>query len=379
MNDILVTEHQRAPAGVAAPLFTPFKIKGLELRNRIVMAPMTRSFSPGGVPGEVVAAYYRRRAENEVGLIITEGTVIDHPASANDVNVPRFYGEAALEGWGRVLHEVHSAGGRIMPQLWHVGSARKPADSPNPKHPSIGPSGLRKPGSSFGEPMTESEIAEVVDAFGRAAGHAARLGFDGIELHGAHGYLVDQFFWEGTNERNDAYGGDMQRRARFAVEVISACRHATGVDFPILFRMSQWKVQDYKVRLANTPEELEQFLRPLIDAGVDVFHCSTRRFWEPAFEGSALNLAGWTKKLSGKPVITVGSVGLDNDMASAFRGQNSAVQPLDAIADMVVRGEVDLVAVGRALLMDCEWARKIRENRLEELRPFEVQAMKTLY
>jgi 2,4-dienoyl-CoA reductase-like NADH-dependent reductase (Old Yellow Enzyme family) len=124
-------------------------------------SPMTRSHSPGGVPGDDVARYYTRRAENDVGLIITEGTVVDHPSSANDPNVPRLFGAAALAGWPTVAEAVHAAGGRIIPQLWHVGSVRNPAASPNPDTPSVGRSGLRKPAVTFGDPMSESEIADV--------------------------------------------------------------------------------------------------------------------------------------------------------------------------------------------------------------------------
>lgn len=362
----------------SAPLFKPFSIHKLKLPNRIVMAPMTRSFSPGGVPGADVAAYYRRRAENNVGLIITEGTVIDHPASTNDPRVPHMHGEAALAGWARVVTEVHAAGGRIMPQIWHVGTVRKIGDRPNPEAPPIGPSGLFKPGVKVVEPMSEAEIEAVIAAYGQAAAEARRIGFDGVEIHGAHGYLIDQFFWEGTNRRTDRYGGDSVARTRFAVEVIQACRRAVGPDFPILLRFSQWKQQDYGARLATTPEELGKFLAPLADAGVDVFHCSTRRFWEAEFEGSPLNLAGWTRKLSGKPVITVGSVSLDTDMFAAFRGKGAAITSIDKLIEMIVRDEVDLAAVGRALLVDPAWATKVRANRMQDLLPFTPESMKSL-
>jgi 2,4-dienoyl-CoA reductase-like NADH-dependent reductase (Old Yellow Enzyme family) len=362
----------------AAPLFKPFSIKNLKLDNRIVMAPMTRSFSPGGVPGADVAAYYRRRAENHVGLIITEGTVINQPASTNDPRVPSFYGEAALAGWANVAAEVHAAGGCIMPQIWHVGMVRRMGDKPNPESPPIGPSGLFKPGVKVAEPMREAEIEAVIAAYGQAAADAKRLGFDGVEIHGAHGYLIDQFFWEGTNQRSDRWGGDLLARTRFAAEVIKSCRRNAGPDFPIVFRFSQWKQQDYSARLATTPELLGQFLAPLSDAGVDVFHCSTRRFWEPEFEGSQLNLAGWTKKLTGKPVITVGSVSLDTDMFAAFRGQGAASTSIDKLIEMFARDEVDLVAVGRALLVDYQWGTKVREDRMQDLLPFTPESMKTL-
>ena len=360
------------------PLFKPFSIKNLHLPNRIVMAPMTRSFSPGGVPGADVAAYYRRRAENEVGLIVTEGTMIDHPAATNDPRVPLFHGEAPLAGWKRVVDAVHAVGGRIMPQIWHIGAVRRVGSEPNPEALPIGPSGLYKPGVKVVEPMTEAEIAAVIAAYAQAAADARRLGFDGVELHGAHGYLIDQFFWEGTNLRTDRYGGDMVARTRFAVEVIQACRRAVGPDFPILLRFSQWKQQDYTARLATTPELLARFLAPLNDAGVDIFHCSTRRFWEPEFEGSALNLAGWTRKLTGKPVITVGSVSLDNDMVAAFRGKAAATTSIDKLIAMFEREEVDLVAVGRALLVDPEWAVKVRDNRMHDLLPFTPEALRSL-
>jgi 2,4-dienoyl-CoA reductase-like NADH-dependent reductase (Old Yellow Enzyme family) len=251
-------------------------------------------------------------------------------------------------------------------------------DHPNPEAAPIGPSGLYKLGVKVAEPMSEAEIEAVVAAFGQAAADARRLGFDGVEIHGAHGYLIDQFFWEGTNQRSDRYGGDMLARTRFAAEIIRACRRAVGPDFPIVLRFSQWKQQDYNARLASTPEALAGFLAPLADAGVDVFHCSTRRFWEAEFEGSALNLAGWTKKLIGEPVITVGSVSLDTDMFAAFRGKGAAITSIDKLIEMVARNEVDLVAVGRALLVDRAWATKVREDRMQDLLPFTPESMKSL-
>ena len=357
-----------------APLFRPWDFKGLHLANRIVMAPMTRSQSPNQIPGPEVAAYYRRRVEGGTGLIITEGTTVDHPVASNDVRVPNFHG-AALDGWAHVVAEVHAAGGKIMPQLWHTGTMRKQGDGPHPDLPSAGPSGLFKPGKKVAEPMTEADILAVIDAFGRAAGDAMRLGFDGIEIHGAHGYLIDEFFWAGTNERTDQWGGDLVKRTRFASEIVKACRRATSPDYPILLRFSQWKQQDYAARLAPTPGELEAFLKPLVDAGVDIFHCSNRRFWEPEFEGSDMNLAGWTKKLTGKPTITVGSVGLNEDFIAAFRGVPAENAGFENLVELFERGDFDLVGVGRALLVDPAWANKIRDGRLDELKPYTAESL----
>jgi len=361
------------------PLFEPFAAGKLQLSTRVVMAPMTRSFSPGGIPGPDVAAYYKRRAENGVGLIVTEGTLIDHPAASGDPNVPNFHGEKALEGWAKVVSGVHEAGGKIVPQLWHVGMTRENGSLPHPEALSIGPSGLNLQGEKVNEPMTKTEIESIVAAFASAAADAKRIGFDGIELHGAHGYLIDQFLWEQTNRREDEYGGDLVSRTKFAADIVRACREAVGPDFPIILRLSQWKSGFYDAKLAPSPEQLERMLKPLTEAGVDVFHCSTRRFWEPEFPGSTLNFAGWVKKLTGKPTITVGSVGLDSVFTDAFRGSNSGLSELDELVARLDEGEFDLVAVGRALLADPAWAAKVRDGRNDELRPFHAEALKTLY
>jgi 2,4-dienoyl-CoA reductase-like NADH-dependent reductase (Old Yellow Enzyme family) len=372
----------------AAVLFRPFVSPKLTLANRIVMAPMTRSFSPGGVPGPDVAAYYRRRAEAGVGLILTEGTGIAHDTALNDPKVPFFRGAASLAGWAEVLRGVHEAGGKIMPQLWHVGLMRKPGDGPHPEIPAVGPSGVGaipgRPGlagltENVVPPMTEAHIADIVAAYAHSAAAAKRMGFDGIELHGAHGYLIDQFFWAFTNRRTDNYGGDLVQRTRFAVEIVRACRREVGADFPIILRFSQWKIADFSAKLATTPDELGRFLAPLAEAGIDLFHCSQRRFWEPEFAGSELNLAGWTKKLTGLPTITVGSVGLDDDFLTGFvEKKGSATQGIDRLLRMLEQDEVDLVAVGRALLVDPAWAAKIRDDRIHELIAYTPEALRTL-
>jgi len=361
-------------------LFQPFSLKTLQMPNRLVMAPMTRSFSPGGVPGDDVAAYYRRRVEGGTGLIVTEGTAINDPAAINDPKVPRFHGEDALAGWAKVVKEVKAAGGLIMPQLWHVGMMRKPGSHPNPDVDPVGPSGLFKPGKQVNEPMTPARIDQVIAAYAQGAADAKRLGFDGIELHGAHGYLIDQFFWDGTNVRDDRWGGNLPARAGFAAEAVKACRAAAGEDFPIILRFSQWKQQDYAAKLAPTPQELEKFLAPLAAAGVDIFHCSTRRLWEPEFDGSDMNLAGWTKKLTGKATITVGSVGLNQEFVATFRGEGAAVadEGLNRAADMVSAGEVDLVAVGRALIATPDWPNRLRAGTLASANPYDPKILAEL-
>ncbi len=364
-------------------LFQPFTLGPLELRNRFAMAPMTRQYSPGNVPNEKVVAYYERRARNQVGLIISEGTCVGHDGASGYDNVPYFYGEKPLAGWRQVIDAVHEAGGKMIPQLWHVGAIRDPETDSTSDAPAYSPSGLIRPGKERGVAMTQNDIDDVIIAFAQAAEDAQRLGFDGIEIHGAHGYLLDQFFWEGTNQRDDQYGGDMVRRTRFVVEIVEAIRDRVGESFPVCLRWSQWKQQDYEARLAATPEELEAFLAPLSEAGVDIFHCSTRRFWEPEFDGSPMNLAGWTKKLTGKATITVGSIGLncqfiDEEQRDMVDQSGADTARLDELTSRVAGGEFDLVAVGRALLQDPEWVLKVRDQCFDEMQDYTKASLMTL-
>ncbi len=366
-------------ARAAGMLSRPVAINGLTVPNRIAMAPMTRMFSPGGVPGEDVVSYYSRRAAAGVGLIVTEGTYVGHESAGQSDRVPRFHGEEQLAGWAKVAEAVHAAGGTIVPQLWHIGMVREQGQAPYPQAPAVGPSGVRTDGTEgTGKAMTQADIDDVVAAFARAAADAERIGFDGVELHGAHGYLIDQFLWSGTNRRTDSYGGDPVARAKFAAEVVAAVRAAVSPEFPVVFRYSQWKQDAYDARLAETPQELEAILAPLAAAGVDAFHASTRRYWLPEFEDSGLNLAGWTKKLTGRPVLTVGSVGLNGEFLEAFQGRGAELGGLDDLLDRMERDEFDLVAVGRALLQDPEWAAKVLAGRFDELAPYDAASLKTL-
>jgi 2,4-dienoyl-CoA reductase-like NADH-dependent reductase (Old Yellow Enzyme family) len=362
-------------------LFQPFTLGNLSLANRIVMAPMTRNLSPNNVPGDDVAEYYRRRAAGGTGLIITEGTCIDHIAASGYPDVPYFHGEERLEGWRKVVEAVHAEGGKIAPQLWHCGGMRRAGTPPEGEVNGYTPSGMNMPGKVNRHIMSQQDIDDVVQAFARGAAHAKDLGFDAVEIHGAHGYLVDQFLWEGTNQRDDEYGGSIENRNRFAVEVITAVREAVGPDFTILLRYSQWKQQDYAAKLAQTSEELERILLPLSEAGVDIFHCSARRFWETEFEGSDLNLAGWTQKITGKPAITVGSVGLNADFIPA-PGETTFKEAEPASLDELLRrmdaDEFDLVAVGRAIIANPDWANVVQTGRSLELLSYEKEMLETL-
>lgn len=373
-------------------LFSQFTCGSLTLANRFVMSPMTRNFSPGGVPGPEVARYYARRAH--MGLVITEGVGPDHPAALGDGTtggpaLPVLYGDAALAGWKAVVDAVHAAGGKIAPQLWHMGPIRIAGTGPHPEAASVRPSGIWGPlgkarvspeylnaVSAPTSPATDAEIADIIAGFARSAAAADALGFDAIALHGAHGYLLDSFLWGETNLRSDQWGGDPRRRTRLAREVIGAIRKVIPADKPIIYRFSQWKLQDYGARLADTPEELGVIVEALADAGVDIFDVSTRNFDAPAFAGSDLGLAGWVRKLTGKPTMTVGGIGFDKDLQSSFVQPTQAIDNLGEVMRRFTSGEFDLVAVGRAALMDADWIGRVRRG--EAFKPFDISAYSRL-
>ena len=363
-------------------LFQPFEYKSLKLKNRLAMSPMTRYFSPDGTVTPDVADYYERRALGGTGLIISEGVFPDRDVARNHENIPWFEGKR-IEPWQNVVDGVHAAGAAFVPQIWHVGGARDfnfPDDVLGDELES--PSGLYGPDMPGGREMTEEDIADAVASFARSAATVKALGCDALEFHGAHGYIFDQFFWDATNKRSDAYGGKgIGERTRFATETIRAVRRVVGDEFVIFFRLSQWKTNAYNARIANTPAELDEWVRPLAEAGVDIFDCSQRRFWEPEFEESDLNLAGWVKKLTGQPTMTVGSIGLATDLMTDFETKTvSAPTPstIRLAAEKLERGDFDLVAIGRAMLADPQWANKVQERRFDELEGYSIDLMNTL-
>lgn len=370
-------------------LFQPLRIRGVELRNRIVMSPMTRGFCPGGVPTDDVVAYYRRRAEGGVGLIVTEGVAVDHPAALGDAglgenNIPLLGSAASIEGWRKVVADVHANGGKIVPQLWHQGVMRKPGTGPYPDVPSVSPSGIWGPlgrmtsidpksipaDPHIGEPMSEAQIEEAIAAFVRCAVNAVEAGFDGIALHGGHGYLIDNFLWEGTNQRDDRWGGSRTKRSEFPAEIVRRIRAEIGDDLPIFFRFSQWKQQDFRATLADNPEELREVLQPLADAGVDVFDASVRYYNRAAFEGDPFSLAGVAKRVTGKLSMAVGGVGINSGMYDRDKAA-AVVTDFGPLLDRFEEGEFDLVAVGRAMIGDPHWTRKFRAG--EGTEPYRME------
>lgn len=347
------------------PFFRPFEGAGLRLRNRIVMAPMTRRKAPDDrVPEETIAAYYERRARHGVGLIITEGTHIDDEHAPDSENVPGIFTDAQQEGWIRVVEAVHRAGGAIVMQLWHTG---RHAMDP------IGPSALPAPKHDGGfkptpRAMSEQDMLAVRDHFAEGAARAMAAGFDGVEIHGAHGYILDSFLSETSNQRTDSYGGSFENRMRYPLQVVRAVREAVGEGYPILYRFSQWKSEDYQAVTFPDPDTLGLWVNALREAGVDMLHVSTRDAVEPAFDGSSPTLAGLSRSLSGLPTIAVGRVSVSTSMNQGERVQVTDPAPA---ADLIRDGEADLIAIGRALISNPDWCEKVRAGRWQELVPYE--------
>jgi 2,4-dienoyl-CoA reductase-like NADH-dependent reductase (Old Yellow Enzyme family) len=361
---------------VIEPLLAPFALRGMIVANRIAMAPMTRYFSPDGVPGDDVPGYYRRRAERGVGLVVTEGIGVAHPVSVDHPGVPVLHGDAPIAKWRAIVDGVHAAGAKILPQLWHQGAMWNVEYAGDPQgQEAVRPSGIWGPADgiiSIAEaareqaagaetrPMSDEDIQDVIDGYAVSARNALAAGFDGIAIHAAHGYLIDTFFWHETNRRADRFGGDHKARATFGAEVVRTIRKVIGEDMPIVLRFSQFKMQDYRARLAETPDELAALLGPLADAGVDMFDGSQRYFDTPIFEDSPLNLAGWAKALTGKASMTVGGVGLGRAGGSAkhIDASQKAADNLPQLVARFEKGEFDMVAVGRSLLNDPAWLEK---------------------
>jgi 2,4-dienoyl-CoA reductase-like NADH-dependent reductase (Old Yellow Enzyme family) len=355
-----------------SPLFSPLQINSVTIPNRFVMPAMQRGWGVNGQVTDDTISYYCERVEGGVGLLISEGLLLDDPASS--------LGHAELEltpvtrdGWARCVDAVKGQGGNFFAQLWHPGPMRMDGQGHYPDVPPIGPSGLFA-GKPRGRAATKEDISFVISAFVDAALLAQGIGFDGIEIHMAHGYLFHQFLWPVSNLRDDEYGGSMANRVRFPAEVVAAIRQATGPGFAICCRLSQWCETDYGAKVADSPEELDVLLSALRSAGADAFHLSTRYFHEAEWPGDPRTIAGWVSALTDAAVITVGSVGMNIDlMQSLWSDRNEEPTLRSSLIELLARfanDEFDLIAVGRGLIGDPQFVNKIRDGRVEDVRPF---------
>ncbi len=338
-------------------LFEPVTLGNLELPNRIVVAPMTRmQCGDQGVPSQRIVDYYRRFATGGAGLIVTEGVYTDTFASKGYFGEPGLVTQEQMDGWRKVTEAVHAEGAKIGAQLFHTGRC---SHSKIIGRQPIAPSAIAAKGghASAGGPMEAPEemTPEMIDAaiqgYADTARRAKEIGMDCVEIHGAHGYLIHQFYYPDSNIRTDQWGGSLENRIRFGVEVTRRIRREAGAGFPVIYRFSEFRVDDLKYQ---NPGSLELFraLVPALDAaGVDIFHPSTHDGLKP-FHDTDLPLAAHVRSMTKKPVIAVGKLGEDPARAQ----------------EMVDRGYADLVAIGKPMLADADWANRVRENRA--LTPF---------
>jgi 2,4-dienoyl-CoA reductase-like NADH-dependent reductase (Old Yellow Enzyme family) len=360
-------------------LFTPLTLRSITLRNRFVMPGMQRGFMDDGAPTPKMVAYMRRCAAGGAGLIISESTSPDHPSAYWMPMMGRME-TRTLGAWKQVVDAVRGAGAAFFLQIWHPGAMRKVAEEhPLAKVPALSPSGLIQGGRHNGRAMTRDDLQELKLAYVRAAEHAQSLGADGVEVHSAHGYLLDQFLWAETNRREDEYGGaTLAERARYSAEIVAAIRAATGDRFVISYRFSQFKEVDYGATVAASPEDLRGMITLLRSWGVDMFNVSSRRCFKREWPESAnpeLTIAEWVRSFTDAPVMTCGSVGLDVEMfANLFDGQEpsemSIERDLRMLAERVRRGTLDLVGIGRATIANNDLVNKVRENRLHDIELF---------
>jgi 2,4-dienoyl-CoA reductase-like NADH-dependent reductase (Old Yellow Enzyme family) len=358
------------------PLFKPLAIRNLRLRNRFVMPGMQRGFMSDGAPTPKMVQYMRRCAAGGTGLIISESTSPDHPSAYWQPMMGRIEA-GTLKAWREIVTAVRGEGAGFLLQLWHPGAMRKVAPGhPLAGYPAFSPSGLIQAGRSNGRAMTLEDLEDLKQAYVRAAAHAQSLGADGIEVHSAHGYLLDQFLWAETNIRQDGYSGPtLTERARYPAEIVAAIRTTVGDNFVISYRFSQFKEVDYGATVASDPHDLRAMLARLRAAGVDMFNVSSRRFHKrewPESEHPELTIAEWTKRMTDAPVMTCGSVGLNVEMfANLFDDQEpselSIEHDLRTLAERVERGSLDLVGVGRMHIANNDFVNKVRERRFHEL------------
>lgn len=350
-----LSKTHTVPTRIQEKLFSPLQLGELSLSNRLVVAPMTRiSAADDGSPTPRMASYYRAFADGGFGLVITEGIYTDRLYAQGYLNQPGLTNAVQAEAWRPVIDGVHAAGGRIVAQLMHAGAL---SQGNRYRGHTAGPSALQPKGRQmefyrgsgpYPTPiaMSQGAIAEVVAGFVDAAERAAIIGFDGIEVHGANGYLLDQFLTDDVNRRADEYGGGTSARIRLTAEVIRAVRAATGSSYLVGVRISQAKVNDFEHKWAGGEIDAQVVFSALTHAGADYIHTTEFEAWQPAFGSDGPSLAALAKRHGGLPVIANGSLH-DPDRAAA----------------LLSTGDADLVSIGRGALANEDWADRVRHGR----------------
>ena len=332
-------------------IWEPFQIGGMGLKNRIVMAPMVTQYaSREGYVTERIKNYYEARARGGPALIIVEGTYI-HPCGQGLPNLLNIGDDMFITGMSELVEVIHSHNTKAALQIYHCG--RKTTPTLIGMQP-VAPSSLASAGGEVPKELTIDEIGKITDHFARAALRAKRAGFDGVEIHGAHGFLIDQFLSRSSNKRQDSYGGNLPNRARFLIEIIKAIKETVGKNYPVWCRING-KVYE---KGGTSLKEAREIARMTQDAGADAIHVSAFGKQNPIYLTSPTfapaviaNLAEGIKKAVTIPVIAVGKIALE-------------------AGDRILKeNKADFLAIGRGLLADPEHINKVASGNLEDITP----------
>jgi 2,4-dienoyl-CoA reductase-like NADH-dependent reductase (Old Yellow Enzyme family) len=350
---------------VTKSLFEVVKLGNTTLDNRLGVAPMTRiSATPEGVVTNQMISYYTSFARGGFGLIITEGTYIDNKYSQTYFDQPGIAFDEQAKAWKKIVDSVHHAGAKIFMQIQHSGAL---SQGNSFVQETIAPTAVQPKGEqlnfylgegSYPTPReaTKEEIKEVITSFVNAAKRAKSAGFDGIEIHGANGYLLDEFLTDYTNQRTDEYGGSTENRVRLLVEVSKAVRETVGHNFTIGIRISQGKVNDYTHKWAGKEKDAEIIFGQLGQAGLDYIHVTEYKAWEPAFDSSEASLAALAKKYGKVSVIA-----------------NGHLEDTEKAKEMVEKEEADVITLGKGALANHDWVNKVKTGEpLAEFKQEEV-------
>jgi 2,4-dienoyl-CoA reductase-like NADH-dependent reductase (Old Yellow Enzyme family) len=340
-------------------IFAPIVINGHVVKNRLSVVPMTRiTATPDGRATETMSRYYERFARGGFGAVITEGIYTDDAYSQGYVGQPGMSDPAQAEAWKPLVSGIKAHGALAIAQLMHAGAL---SQGNRFRDGTVGPSAVQPKGEQMAfyhgqgryavpTAITETQIADAITGFGQAAGRAIALaGFDAIEIHGANGYLLDQFLTDYANTRADRWGGSTQNRVRLILETFNAVRAMVGPKIPVGVRISQGKVNDYQHKWAGGERDAEIIFGGLADVGADFIHVTEHEAWTPAFAAQGPSLMTLARRYAPKAAIL------------ANGGLHSAERATAALA-----AGADIITIGRGALANPDFPHRLAERRVLE-------------
>ncbi len=345
-------------------IFSPFKLNSFTLKNRIGVAPMTRMSSPGdSIPRQDVLDFLVRRAENDAAIVYTEAIVTDYESAQGYPGQARLITQRQIEAWKPVVEAIRKEGAVSIMQMFHCGRMAWPEI--NPANRVLAPSAIspQQKNPLTGEPypvpdeMSTFDIQHVITGFVETARGAVEAGFDGIEVHGAHGYLINNFLSSYSNRRTDEYGGPVENRYRFAHEIIQAVRQVVPPDRLLTFRISNWGVADMEVSLFEDRSEWQQIIKMLSKEPIDAISVSTYDYSAKAF-GTDQTMAQITREATDLPLMICGKI---YDRATAEDAMEHA----------------DIILSAKSILLNSNWVEDIRQSK--ELRLYKSEDANVAY